>query len=288
MVNARTLLLVNVDLHCTEEGEGLPLIVHHGGPGLDHSVIASHLSPLAQQLHLICFDHRGTGRSATPQGADPYHIDRFVADVAEVSKVLEVGPFALMGHSFGGIVALQFALDHPELLSHLILVCAPASHHYIEDVEAALPDRLEREALSELDSLKDSEPSDYVMRRSLELLAPIYFHNPARVSELSLNSVRFGPETQAVWDSLEDFDLRPRLGEVQVPTLVIAGDEDRSVTTERAREVADGLPSGSLLVIENSGHYPFIEEPKAFLTGVAQFLGMKVKKKGGLFGRRSS
>jgi pimeloyl-ACP methyl ester carboxylesterase len=52
--------------------------------------------------------------------------------------------------------------------------------------------------------------------------------------------------------------------------------------------VADGLPSGSLLVIENSGHYPFIEEPKAFLSGVAQFLGMKIKKKGGLFGRRSS
>ncbi len=193
MVSARTLLLVNVDLHCTEEGEGLPLIVHHGGPGLDQSVIAPHLSPLAQQLHLICFDHRGTGRSAAPQGADPYHIDRFVADVDELSKVLEVGPFALMGHSFGGIVALQFALAHPELLSHLILVCAPASHHFIQDVEAALPDRLEPEALSELDSLKDSEPSDYVMRRSLELLAPIYFHNPTRVSELGMSSMRFGP-----------------------------------------------------------------------------------------------
>lgn len=288
MVSARTLLLVNVDLHCTEEGEGLPLIVHHGGPGLDQSVIAPHLSPLAQQLQLICFDHRGTGRSAAPQGANPYHIDRFVADVDELSKVLEVGPFALMGHSFGGIVALQFALAHPELLSQLILVCAPASHHFIEDVEAALPDRLEPEALSELHSLKDSGPSDYVMRRSLELLAPIYFHNPARVSELALNSMRFGPKTQAVWDSLEGFDLRPRLGEVLVPTLVIAGEDDRSVTTERARELADALPSGSLLVIKNSGHYPFIEEPQAFLSGVGEFLGVTVKKKRGLFGRRSS
>ena len=68
MVDARTVLLVNVDLHCTEEGAGPPLLVHHGGPGLDHTVIAPHLSPLASDLHVVCFDHRGTGRSATPQG----------------------------------------------------------------------------------------------------------------------------------------------------------------------------------------------------------------------------
>ena len=50
MVNARTVLLVNVDLYCTEEGDGPPLLVHHGGPGLDHTVIAPHLSPLAQNV----------------------------------------------------------------------------------------------------------------------------------------------------------------------------------------------------------------------------------------------
>ncbi len=190
-----------------------------------------------------------------------------------------------MGHSFGGIVALQFALAHPELLSHLILVCAPASHHFIEDVEAALPDQLAPEALRELDSLRGSEPSDYVMRRSLEILAPLYFHDPSRVLDLGLDSVRFGPQAQAVWNSLEGFDLRPRLKEVQVPTLVVAGAEDRSVTPERAREVADAVPNGSLLVIEESGHYPFVEQPTAFLSGVGEFLGV-VKKKRGLFRRR--
>jgi proline iminopeptidase len=287
MVTARTLLLVNVDLYCTEDGEGLPLMVHHGGPGLDHTVIAPHLSPLAQHLHLVCYDHRGSGRSTQPQGPDPYRIDQFVDDTAAVAKGLELGPFALLGHSFGGVVALHFALARPDLLTRLILVCTPTSHHYIEDVEAAFPERLGPEALSELSSLQDSEPSDYVMRRSLELLAPIYFHDPARVSELGLESVRFGPETQAVWDSLEGFDLRPRLREIEVPTLVIAGAHDQSVTVERAREMAEALPHGKLLVIENSGHYPFVEEPEAFLLGVLDFLGIKVKKKK-LFGRRSS
>src|SRR3972149_8524278 len=78
MVSARTVLLVNADLYCTEEGEGPPLLVHHSGPGLDHTVIAPHLSPLAQSVHLVCFDHRGTGRSAAPRGPEPFHIDRFV------------------------------------------------------------------------------------------------------------------------------------------------------------------------------------------------------------------
>lgn len=287
MVIARTMILVNIDLYCTQEGEGLPLIVHHGGPGLDQTVIAPHLKPSAQHLRLICFDHRGSGRSAHPRGTDPYHIDHFVEDIAALAKGLELERFALLGHSFGGIVGLHFALAHPDLLTHLILVCAPTSHHFIEDVEAALPDHLEAEALSELRSLEDSEPSDYVLRRSLELLAPIYFRDPARLAELGLDSVRFGPETQAVWDSLVGFDLRPRLGEVRVPTLVVAGAHDRSVTAERAREAAEALPQGSLLRMENSGHYPFIEEPEAFISGVLGFLGMKVKKKG-LLGRRSS
>ncbi len=283
MVTSRTMLLVSVDLHCTQEGEGLPLIVHHGGPGLDQTVIAPHLNPLAQHVQLICYDHRGSGRSAAPQGPDPYNIDRFVGDLDALAKTLDARPFALLGHSFGGIVALHFALAHPELLTHLILVCTPASHDFIQQGEDALPSRLEQGALTEMRSLQDSKPSDYVMRRGLELLAPIYFHDPARVSELRLDSVQFGPESQAVWDSLEGFDLRPRLSEIEVPTLVIAGDSDLSVTPERARETANALANSKLLVINNSGHYPFIEQPEAFNSVVLLFLGLKKK---GLFRRR--
>ena len=287
MATARTLLLVDVDLHYREEGEGLPLVVLHGGPGLDHTAIEPHLRPLAQQLRLISYDHRGSGRSAQPQGADPYHIDHFVDDLVGVARALGLDRFALLGHSFGGIAALHFALAHPNALSHLILVCSPASFHFIEDVEAALPQCLDDQSLSELHSFQDSEPSDYVMRRSLELLAPIYFRDPERLSELALDSVRFGPPSQAVWDSLQGFDLEPRLGEIEVPTLAIAGAHDRGLTPERAARLTEALPDAQLLVMKESGHYPFIEEPDAFLSAVLGFLGVKTKKRG-VFGRRSS
>src|SRR3990172_5345831 len=244
MVDARTVLLVDVALYCREEGGGPPLLVHHSGPGLDHTVIAPHLSPRAQDVRLVCFDHRGTGRSAAPRGDDAYHISRFVEDIAALADGFPLGPFALLGHSFGGIVALHFALAHPDLLTQLILVSTPASHHYIEDVESALPELLEPAALAELASLQDTPPSAQVMRRSLELLSPIYFHDPARVSRLELESVRFGPDTQAVWASLEGFDLRPRLSEVRVPALVIAGAHDRAVTPETAKELAAGPRGG--------------------------------------------
>src|SRR3970282_507106 len=184
MVNARTVLLVNVDLYCTEEGDGPPLLVHRGGPGLDHTVIAPHLSPLAQNVHLVCFDHRGTGRSAAPQGPEPFHIDRFVGDIAALADGLALGPFAPLGDRFGGIVPLPFALAHPDLLTQLILVSTPASHHYIEDVESALPELLEPAALAELASLQDTSPSAQGMRRRLETLSAIYFRDPARFARL--------------------------------------------------------------------------------------------------------
>src|SRR3990172_10481883 len=98
MVTARTVLLVNVDLYCTEEGDAPPLLVHHGGPGLDHTVIAPHLSPLAQSVHLVCFDHRGTGRSAAPQGPEPFHIDRFVGGIAAPAAGGSLGPVPPPGH----------------------------------------------------------------------------------------------------------------------------------------------------------------------------------------------
>src|SRR3970040_2423847 len=223
MVDARPVVLVNVDLYCTEEGAGQPLLLHDGGPGLDHAWIAPHLSPLAQNVHLVCFDHRGTGRSAAPQGPEPFHIDRFVGDIAALAGGLSLGPFALLGHSFGGIVSLHFALAHPDLLPQLMLASTPASHHYIEDVESALPELLEPAGLAELASLQDSAPSAQPSHRSLELLSPISFHDPERVSQLRLDSVRFGPETQAVWESLEGFDLRRRLSEDRAPGLEISG-----------------------------------------------------------------
>src|SRR3972149_6574704 len=113
MVNPGTVLLVNVDLYCTEAGAGPPLLVHHGGPGLDHTVIAPHLNSLAQNVHLVCSTHRGPGGSAAPQGPEPFHIDRFGGDIAALADGLALGPFALLGHSFGGIVALHFALAPP-------------------------------------------------------------------------------------------------------------------------------------------------------------------------------
>lgn len=290
MASGATMLLVNVDLFCSDDGEGLPLVVHHGGPGLDQTAIQQALSPLAKELRLICFDHRGTGRSALPNGSEPYHIEKFVEDTVALTDALGLERFAMLGHSFGGIVAQHLALAHPELLSHLILVCAPSSDDYARDVEAALPELLQPDALSELARLSAAEPSKDVMRRSLELLAPVYFRDPSKVAALELDSIRFGPESQAVWDSLEGFDLRPRLPEIEVPALVVAGAHDRAVTPERAKETADALPNGTLTVMEGSGHYPFLEESEAFVSGVLDFFLAEPKpkrKKKGLFGRRS-
>ena len=160
-------------------------------------------------------------------------------------------------------------------------------------VQTAFEDvaRFQGERVSTLSLDDDASPprvkdSRVFSQQAETVLKLATFSQPEKVSDLTPFRVT-GRTQQAVWDSLEGFDLRPRLGEIQVPTLVVAGAHDRSVTTERAREAADALPQASLLVMKKSGHYPFVEEGAAFASGVLDFLKAKSKRKG-LFGRRSS
>lgn len=119
-------------------GEGLPCLVMHGGLGFDHTYLHPSLEPLGDTLHLIFYDHRGNGRSGRPDKETMTHV-QFAADTDALANHLGFDKMAVIGHSYGGFIALEFALRYPQRLSHLILLdTAPTFNYYEEIIENAL------------------------------------------------------------------------------------------------------------------------------------------------------
>ncbi|MEW6034589.1 MAG: alpha/beta hydrolase [Chloroflexota bacterium] len=261
-----------VQLYYTDEGAGLPLVVHHGGPGFDHTSIAPFLRDLAGEMRLVCFDHRGTGRSSHPEEGDGYDIGDFVDDVEGLRRHLGVEGFAMLGHSFGGMVALHYVLAHPERLSHLLLVCTAASHEFLREGTENMRRGVGPEVWLELERIAQGPPSAENMKRAFMLQAPVFFRDPSMISALDLDNVRWGPASQAAWQYLARFDLRGWLCRIRVPTLVIAGRHDLAVPLCHSEEMAQLIPGAHLAVSESSAHFPYIEDRGWFLQTVRRFL----------------
>jgi pimeloyl-ACP methyl ester carboxylesterase len=228
------------------------------------------LKGLADAARVVAIDLPGHGQSG---GDGCARIDDDVAAVRSFVETAKLGKVVLGGHSMGGAVAQAFALSDPERLDGLILVGTGARLRVLPQI-------------FELLRADYPEGVRFINGRAFSRSTAQRLKDAARARALETRpQVTIGDYT-----ACNGFDVMERISALRVPTLVIAGAHDRAVTVERARETAEALPSGRLLVMENSGHYPFVEEPGEFLPAVMEFLGVKVKKgkKGGLFRRRSS
>jgi proline iminopeptidase len=125
------------DLFYRIVGKGWPCFILHGGLGLDHTYLHPWLDPLGDQLQLIYYDQRGNGRSGRPP-LDTLTFDQFCADAEALRIHLHYDRIALLGHSYGGFIALEYALRYPERVSHLILVDTVAAINFGDDIQANL------------------------------------------------------------------------------------------------------------------------------------------------------
>ena len=260
-------------LYFKEDGKGLPLIVHHGGPGFDHTTICPFLGALAAHMRVICFDHRGTGQSSGPERADRYRFEDFVDDLEGLRRHLGLDKFALLGHSFGGMVAQHYALAYPERLSHLVLVCTAASNEFIQEGMANLRGKVSLEVWRELDCISHEPPTAENMKRAFVLQAPVFFRSPAGIAAIDLDAVKWGPHSLAAWAHIARFDLRQCLSEIGAPTLVIGGRHDLGIAPCFSEELARLIPGATLAISEHSAHFPYMEDEKWFMEEVERFIG---------------
>jgi proline-specific peptidase len=275
--------LVAIDdtrLFVVERGSGYPVIVLHGGPGMDHHEFGDYLDPLADAYRLLFVDQRDQGRSDRAP-AHTWTLERMAQDVIMLARAMGLGRYAVLGHSFGALVALQNAVDFPGMAAQTIVSSGVPSTTYLRSIErhlrafepAELREQVSRSWEREADA-RTPEDVASILRDQW----PFQFADPtdARNPEY----VRRTPGGEYDADVLRHFaasgyggiEVRDRLGEVTSPVLVLAGRHDRSCGVDAAEAVAAGIPGAVLVVFERSAHMAFVEEQEAWLDAVRGFL----------------
>jgi proline iminopeptidase len=253
-------------------GDGFPLIVLHGGPGLDHTGFRPYLDPLGDEFRLLYVDERGQGRSDRVDPAT-LSLEVFARDVDLLVEALALEQFALLGHSFGAIVTTWHATELGTAAAYVISGGGDSSDSMMADVHASF-EKLgdDRAVIEDSWEREKTVATEEEARRILEDQLPFHFHR--RVPS------GYGAETVYSPDVLRhfanagygDFDYRPALGRVSKPTLVVVGEQDRTTTPRAARVLHEGISGSELVVVPDAGHMSFVEEPDAYLAAVRGFL----------------
>lgn len=242
-------------------GAGPPVVVLHGGPGAHHDYLLPGFDALASGRTLIYYDQRGGGRSAVPREV-PVGWREQVADLEALRQVWGFDRLTLAGYSWGGLLSLLYAIEHPDRVERLALVSpAPAWRAAREEFERRFAERTMAPALQEAraalraSDLRERDPGAY-QRRTFELSVAGYFHDPAKVADLTPFRVT-GRTQYEVWASLGDYDLRPALARLRLPALVLHGDDD-PIPPDSARVTAEAL-GARFELLPRCGHVPYVE-----------------------------
>lgn len=265
---------------CAYGAESSPrLVVLHGGPGAHHEYLLPQMLTLADRYDLLFYDQRGGGRSRTDAPA-PITWRVHVEDLGRVVHELGAHPLTLVGYSWGAMLALLYALEaaqrndltHPARL--VLIDPAPLSRTWREAFEAEFSRRQSGDDVARLraelaaSGLRETDPAAY-RQRTFELSVAGYFARPERARNLTLFRVT-GRVQQSVWESLGDFDLIPLLSALHLPTLMVHGWAD-PIPAESTLAAARAM-GARCVVLEGSGHVPYVEQPDALFSAIEQFL----------------
>ena len=264
-----------VELFVRRIGAGPAAVVLHGGPGAHHDYLLPAFDALADGRELVYYDQRGGGRSAVARDV-PVGWTEHVADLEALRDRWAMDRLTLVGYSWGGLLAMLYALAHPERVAKLALVSpAPTWRAAREEFERIFTHRnLDpgfQEARRELreSGLRERDPAAF-NQRIFELSVAPYFYDPERARELTPFRVT-GRTQQEVWHSLGDFDLRPQLPSLLgIPSLILHGEND-PIPIDAARTAA-GLIGAEFHAVPRCGHVPYVEAFDTFRAVVGGFL----------------
>lgn len=265
-------------------GIGLPLVVLHGGPGLSQDYLLPQLYKLAENNLVIFYDQRGSGKSLQTKLDETHiNIDQFVEDLETLRTSLGFDKFILLGHSWGGLLAMQYAVDHQENLIGLILLnTAPADYKgqkaFIDEFGLRTKD-IHNDikpffAYEDFKKLNANQISDLYRK-----LFSVYFYNPNKVKDLSLNfSVTSAQSGFKVMEEMSktywlqpNVNLFPSLNRLAVPTFILHGKQD-IVPAWTAKEIKNAIPQSEIVILDYCDHFPYIEQPHQFFSELNEFL----------------
>lgn len=269
-----------VSLYVDVVGHGYPVLLMHGGPGADHWTLQP-FRQLASQFTMIFYDHRCNGRS---RGApvESMTFENLTADADALRERLGFERWAVIGHSFGGHVALEYALRYPNAISHLVLVDTGGDSALARSDAA---DVLASRGYSsrQVDLVRRWFTGDFApwqMPWILMRIGGAYYARPSLLMvarELLSGGWRSKMRPRALIFAgrhlLKTWTVMDRLGGISAPTLVVAGQDDFIFPPEHQRALAAGIPKARLLLIDRAGHNPHVEQPAQVMNAVSEFVG---------------
>jgi proline iminopeptidase len=275
-----TMSIRGVSLFVEVVGHGSPLLLMHGGPGLDH-VSLTPFRELADRHTVILYDHRCNGRS-TGAAVESMTFENLTADADALREALGFERWAVLGHSFGGHVALEYVLRYPERVSQLILMDTAGdarwSQEHAAEILAGRGYDAKTVAVARRFYCGRITSNDFV-RASFRLL-PAYDHQFSLLRlarEMLEGGWRMKTRPEALifgGKMMRGWNVMDRLGEIGVPTLVLAGHDDFLFPPESQALLAAGIPNARLRIIERAGHNPQSERTAETIRAVADFLAL--------------
>jgi proline iminopeptidase len=272
------------------EGAGEPLLLLAGGPANSHLTFHPWFSPLADRFGLIYLDYRGRGRSERPDRLADITFDQDVADIEGLRQALGLERLSIYGFSYGGMVAQAYALAHPARVRRLILANTVHSaemwqknHENINrELENQYPEIWEQILALRAQGVRSTDPRIADLYRVHGPL--VRFYNPANAAKLLAEPGSRNGELYPVFvgDDVEFFiggevarlpDFRPRLRELAMPVLILAGRYDRALYPRYQLEFQRYAPQARFVWMERSGSFSHLEEPEAVLRLVREFVG---------------
>jgi proline iminopeptidase len=238
--------------------------------GLDHTCFRPWLDPLGSTHSLVYYDHLGNGRSARPDDWDQVTHATWADDADALREHLGFESTVVLGHSYAGFLALEYALRHPDRVRGLVLVCAAPVFDHGEQVLANAEARgTPEQAEGVVEILTRPMRDDEAMRDAFERILPLYFHTwdpdvgGALVADMVYSAAAFNHGNACC---LPLTDYRDRLAEIAAPTLVISADDDWIMPAGPGGDrLAAGIPGARYEVIDSCGHFPFVERNEEFL-----------------------
>ncbi|MFC7625589.1 alpha/beta fold hydrolase [Microlunatus sp. GCM10028923] len=276
-MNTQTAMINGAELKLELLGpEDAPaMIVHHGAPGLgSRSEPLRSFGPFADEYRIVTFDARGSGESAD---VPPYTHTQWVADIDAIRELLGLEQVIMAGGSYGGFLAMEYALAHPDRVSALILrdTAANTDYDHLAVERARTTDRvvIDEWTIARIGVGGFADNAEF--ERYWRSILPLYDHNydPEAVERKArATRYHYATHNHAFGVNMPAYDLTGRLAEIGCPTLVVVGRHDWRTPVPASQAIADGIDGAELVIFEESGHSPQLEEPERFQAVVRDFL----------------
>jgi proline iminopeptidase len=274
-------------LYYRETGRGLPIIILHGGPDFDQAYLLPEMDYLGRSFRLIYYDQLGRGLSGEGVRPEDINLQSEMENLAALLDYFEIKSAPILGHSFGTLLALEFALRHTQRVSHLILLNpSPASRedmlkfrehrsaaeaHQLEEMKviATTPEYQSGDLEADADYHRQHFKSTLRSQEDLETLVRRLRSRITPEDILKSRSIEMQLYEETWYKS--DYNLLPRLEQLNIPALVLRGEHD-FIPREISNHIASALPKARFVELKGCGHFSYLERPEQVTREVEAFL----------------